>query len=222
MDKSPLEDTVDIYWLYDDGGLTLLLPHILHTRQKFSHCKLRVFFLCSHKDELDKETRAMVTLLTKFRIEANDVIIIPDATRTPRDDTKEQFERLVLAPGQGKKLSTASSSSEMSNTSSTATSGCYLLPEEDLRAHKEKTYFHLRISEVVKEHSSNASLIVMTLPVVRKCQVEILKKGAKETVNMFLQVPPLLYMAWLDILTRWKFLILYLQKKYFSGVFHQR
>ena len=202
MDKSPLEDTVDIYWLYDDGGLTLLLPHILHTRQKFSHCKLRVFFLCSHKDELDKETRAMVTLLTKFRIEANDVIIIPDATRTPRDDTKEQFERLVLAPGQGKKLSTASSSSEMSNTSSTATSGCYLLPEEDLRAHKEKTYFHLRISEVVKEHSSNASLIVMTLPVVRKCQVDILKKVQKETVNMFLQVPPLLYMAWLDILTR--------------------
>ena len=176
MDKSPLEDTVDIYWLYDDGGLTLLLPHILHTRQKFSHCKLRVFFLCSQKDELDKETRAMVTLLTKFRIEANDVIIIPDATRTPRDDTKEQFERLVLAPEQGKKLSTASSSSEMSNTSSTATSGCYLLPEEDLRAHKEKTYFHLRISEVVKEHSSNASLIVMTLPVVRKCQVDVLKK----------------------------------------------
>ena len=181
MDKSPLEDTVDIYWLYDDGGLTLLLPHILHTRQKFSHCKLRVFFLCSQKDELDKETRAMVTLLTKFRIEANDVIIIPDATRTPRDDTKEQFERLVLAPGQGKKLSTASSSSEMSNTSSTATSGCYLLPEEDLRAHKEKTYFHLRISEVVKEHSSNASLIVMTLPVVRKCQVNVFKNGAKET-----------------------------------------
>ena len=25
--------TIDIYWLYDDGGLTLLVPHILHTRK---------------------------------------------------------------------------------------------------------------------------------------------------------------------------------------------
>ena len=169
LDKNPLRDTVDIYWLYDDGGLTLLLPHILHTRQKFSHCKLRVFFLCNKKDELDNETRAMVSLLTKFRIEADDVIIIPDATRSPRDETKEEFERLVTTPGQGKKLSTASSSSETSNTS-TSFPG-YLLPEEELRAHKEKTYFHLRISEVVREHSCNASLIVMTLPVVRKGQV---------------------------------------------------
>ena len=111
----------------------------------------------------------MVSLLTKFRIEADDVIIIPDATRSPRDETKEEFERLVTTPGQGKKLSTASSSSETSNTS-TSFPG-YLLPEEELRTHKEKTYFHLRISEVVKEHSSNASLLVMTLPVVRKGQV---------------------------------------------------
>ena len=128
---------------------------------------MRVFFLCSKKEELDNETRAMVSLLTKFRIEADDVIIIPDATRLPREDTKDMFERLVLAPGQRKKLSTASSSSEASNTSFPG----FLLPEEELRAHKEKTYFHLRISEVVREHSSNASLLVMTLPVVRKGQV---------------------------------------------------
>ena len=111
----------------------------------------------------------MVSLLTKFRIEADDVIIIPDATRLPWEDTKDMFERLVLAPGQRKKLSTASSSSEASNTSSSFPG--FLLPEEELRAHKEKTYFHLRISEVVREHSCNASLIVMTLPVVRKGQV---------------------------------------------------
>jgi len=37
--------TLDVYWLYDDGGLTLLLPHILTTRMRFARCKLRVFFL---------------------------------------------------------------------------------------------------------------------------------------------------------------------------------
>ena len=25
--------TIDVWWLYDDGGLTLLLPYILTTRQ---------------------------------------------------------------------------------------------------------------------------------------------------------------------------------------------
>ena len=85
---------------------------------------LRVFFLCNKKDELDNETRAMVSLLTKFRIEADDVIIIPDATRSPGDETKEEFERLVTSPGQaGKKLSTGSSSSEASNTSTSFPGG---------------------------------------------------------------------------------------------------
>ena len=36
--------TIDIYWLYDDGGLTLLIPHILHTRKKFSKCKVYQLF----------------------------------------------------------------------------------------------------------------------------------------------------------------------------------
>ena len=34
--KKKLTGTIDIYWLYDDGGLTLLLPYILSTRTKYS------------------------------------------------------------------------------------------------------------------------------------------------------------------------------------------
>ena len=54
-----------------------------------------MFFLCSKKDELDKETMNMATLLAKFRIETDDVIIIPDATKKPTRESKEAFERLV-------------------------------------------------------------------------------------------------------------------------------
>lgn len=32
---------IDVYWLYDDGGLTLLLPYIISTRRQWSACKLR-------------------------------------------------------------------------------------------------------------------------------------------------------------------------------------
>jgi solute carrier family 12 sodium/potassium/chloride transporter 2 len=57
--------------------------------------------------------------------------------------------------------------------------------ESDLELHREKTNFHLRIAEIVRENSLQSSLIVMTLPLP--------KKGS---------LPPLLYMAWLDFVTQ--------------------
>ena len=48
---------IDVWWLYDDGGLTLLLPYILTTRAQFADCSLRVFALANRRDELDRETR---------------------------------------------------------------------------------------------------------------------------------------------------------------------
>ena len=148
-------ETLDIYWLYDDGGLTLLIPHILHTRKIYSTCKMRLFFLCSKADQLDTETRAMISLLGKFRIEAEDVIIISDATKRPGDSTLAAFSKLAS------------------------------LEEESLARHQEKTNFYLRISEVVRDYSAQAALIVMTLPVI--------KVGS---------VPASLYLSWLDMLTR--------------------
>ena len=148
-------ETIDIYWLYDDGGLTLLIPHILHTRKIYSTAKMRLFFLCSKADQLDNETRAMIALLGKFRIEAEDVIIISDATKKPGDSTLAAFSKLSA------------------------------LQEESLAPHQEKTNFYLRISEVVRDYSSQAALIVMTLPVI--------KVGS---------VPAPLYLSWLDMLTR--------------------
>merc|ERR1719391_1790769 len=73
--------TIDVWWLYDDGGLTLLLPYILTTRAQFSECSLRVFSLSHRRDELDRETRNMASLLAKFRIDYSDVIVIPDVTK---------------------------------------------------------------------------------------------------------------------------------------------
>ena len=88
--------TIDVWWLYDDGGLTLLIPYILTTRcseslilpsitmvtfrKQFSDCKLRVFSLANRKDELDRETRNMAALLAKFRIDFSSVLVIPGKT----------------------------------------------------------------------------------------------------------------------------------------------
>ena len=68
---TPKEGLIDVYWLYDDGGLTLLLPHILTTRAKFAKCKLRVFFLSSsdNSEHANDYAKNMEALLSKFRID---------------------------------------------------------------------------------------------------------------------------------------------------------
>merc|ERR1739838_658495 len=107
---------IDVWWLYDDGGLTLLLPYILTTRQQFSDCKLRVFTLANRKDELDRETRNMAALLAKFRIEFSSVVVIPDVTKRAGEETRARFEEMVAGAG---------------------------VTEEERLANKEKTNRHL-------------------------------------------------------------------------------
>lgn len=49
--------TIDVWWLYDDGGLTILIPYIISTRAYWSNCKIRIFALTNRKLELEMEER---------------------------------------------------------------------------------------------------------------------------------------------------------------------
>ena len=55
-EKQP-KGTIDVWWLYDDGGLTMLLPYIISTRSNWSQCKIRIFALTNRKQELEVEER---------------------------------------------------------------------------------------------------------------------------------------------------------------------
>ena len=136
-----------MWWLYDDGGLTLLLPYILTTRQQFGDCKLRVFTLANRKDELDRETRNMAALLAKFRIEFSSVVVIPDVTKRACETSRARLDSLL--------------SKLPADT----------IPEELLLANKEKTNRHLRLSELLQAHSKESEIIFMTLPMPRKGHV---------------------------------------------------
>jgi solute carrier family 12 (sodium/potassium/chloride transporter), member 2 len=54
--KQP-KGTIDVWWLYDDGGLTMLLPYIISTRSNWSNCKIRIFALTNRKQEKDVEEK---------------------------------------------------------------------------------------------------------------------------------------------------------------------
>ncbi|CAL1284610.1 unnamed protein product [Larinioides sclopetarius] len=141
---------IDVWWLYDDGGLTMLIPHILSTRSQWSGCKLRIFALANKKDELDREQRNMVALLNKFRIDYSDVTVIPDIVKPPEESSKKEFEALIT------------------KWQSEGTNSKFFITESELYALKDKTNRHIRLSELLQKYSKNSSLIVMTLPMPRK------------------------------------------------------
>lgn len=164
--------TIDVWWLYDDGGLTLLLPYIITTRGNWTDCKLRVFTLANKRAELEYEQRSMASLLSKFRIDYSALKLIPDITKKPKDSTMSFFDDLI-SPFRVPESEEENDHSKLGIT------------EADLLAMKDKTNRHLRLRELVLEHSSDANLVVMTLPMPRK--------------NV---VSASLYMAWLEVLTR--------------------
>ena len=152
---------IDVWWLYDDGGLTLLLPYILTTRRQFSSCKLRIFTLANKKEELDRETRNMAALLAKFRIDFSSVMLIPDVTKRADETSRDMLEQMLgkLPPGS--------------------------VSTEEKNANKEKTNRHLRLYELLQENSKDSEMIFITLPMPRKGQVS-----------------GLLYLAWIDMMTK--------------------
>ena len=87
---------IDVWWLYDDGGLTLLLPYIISTRRNWNSARLRVFALANKKDELEYESRSMASLLAKFRIDYSALKLLPDIfTRKPEESTVQYFNGLI-------------------------------------------------------------------------------------------------------------------------------
>ncbi|XP_054160523.1 solute carrier family 12 member 1-like [Oppia nitens] len=184
---------IDVWWLYDDGGLTLLLPYLLSTRKQWKGCKLRVFALANKKDELDTEQRNMATLLSKFRIGYSDVIVIADIHKPPQESTIREFDALISKwrvkessdnttnncdPNTGDHNNTNDSDSNRSSNQ-------LVITEDEVIALKDKNKRHMRLRELLCQYSRQSSLIVMTLPMPRKgtCSAPM-------------------YMSWLELLTQ--------------------
>ena len=166
---------MDIWWLYDDGGMPVLLSHILHSRQQFAECKLRVFTLGSEKlerqanmfsvftrnIETNMETKHMKDVLTNFRISTSDVSVISNMKVRAKTELWNEF-----------RASLKNLPKEVVN-------------ENDIEKEQEFINKHLRLSEEMQKHSSDAQMIMLTLP-----QQYIGKTN------------PAIYMASIDFMTR--------------------
>jgi len=141
--------TIDVWWLTEDGGLTVLLPHIISNRQQWCGCKLRIFTIRS--DKSNENDYSMARLMSKFRIDCEDITIIEDIKSPPSEDSVNNFYSLIQSCRQ----------TDVVNDSSKESG---LITDGELEKKKSKTLRHIRLQELLQKHSKDAALIFITLP----------------------------------------------------------
>ncbi|XP_010157672.1 PREDICTED: solute carrier family 12 member 1 isoform X2 [Eurypyga helias] len=176
--KKQGKGTIDIWWLFDDGGLTILIPYILTIRKKWKNCKLRIF-TGGKVNRIEEEKLVMASLLSKFRIKFADINIICDINIKPNKESWKFFEEMI------EPYRLHESCKDITTAEKLKREAPWKITDAELEAFKEKSYRQVRLNELLQEHSRAANLIVLSLPVARKGVVS-----------------DYLYMAWLEILSK--------------------
>ncbi|XP_052541206.1 solute carrier family 12 member 3 isoform X3 [Tympanuchus pallidicinctus] len=170
--------TIDIYWLFDDGGLTLLIPYLLGRKKRWGKCKIRVF-VGGQINRMDEERKAIVSLLSKFRLGFHEVHVLPDINQQPRPEHIRRFEELIAPFRLNDGFKDEAAVNELRQ-------GCpWKISDDEAHRHRAKSLRQVRLNEILLDYSRDAALIAITLPIGRKGRC-----------------PSSLYMAWLETLSQ--------------------
>ncbi|KAM6176822.1 solute carrier family 12 member 3 isoform 2-T2 [Erethizon dorsatum] len=170
--------TIDIYWLFDDGGLTLLIPYLLHRKKRWAKCKIRVF-IGGQINRLDQERKAIISLLSKFRLGFHEVHILPDINRKPSAEHTKRFEDMIAPFRLNDGFKDEATVAEMRQDCP------WKISDEEVNKNRVKSLRQVRLNEILLDYSQDAALVVITLPIGRKGKC-----------------PSSLYMAWLETLSQ--------------------
>uniref|UniRef100_A0A8C1PBG6 Solute carrier family 12 member 10, tandem duplicate 3 n=1 Tax=Cyprinus carpio TaxID=7962 RepID=A0A8C1PBG6_CYPCA len=167
--------SVDIYWISDDGGLTLLVPYLLTRRNRWKKSKLRVFIL-GDQETMKEDRKDMKMLLKRFRLEIEDIVVITDVDKPPLVKNLQRYEESI-APFRLSEEQAGGDVHELKRLSP------WKVSDKDLEAIKPKVERTVRLNEIIKKNSIHAALVVISLPVPD------------------VTCPSSLYMSWLDALS---------------------
>ncbi|XP_040886888.1 solute carrier family 12 member 3-like isoform X2 [Toxotes jaculatrix] len=168
--------TIDVYWISDDGGLTLLVPYLLTRRKRWHRCKVRVFVV-GDEQNLEEGRNKMIALLKRFRLDFNDVIVMTDSEKRPHAKNLSRFVDSV-AP-----FRLYDEQQEGVSVQELRQSAPWKISDKEFEAFKLKSERKVRLNEIIRRNSQHAALVLVSLPVPQS------------------DCPSALYMAWLDTLT---------------------
>jgi len=131
--------TIDVWWLCDDGGLTVLIPHLVSSFRTFkapNACKIRLLTVVEDEAQWSGPLVVIQTMIKKFRLDM-EVIPVETGGKAVSNKNLRKFEEI---------------------------SGVNVAS-----LHRPKvTKRWLRVGELIRENSSNAKFIYITMPVPGK------------------------------------------------------
>ncbi|NXS87483.1 S12A1 protein, partial [Erpornis zantholeuca] len=178
--KKQGKGTIDIWWLFDDGGLTILIPYILTIRKKWKNCKLRIF-TGGKVNRIEEEKLVMASLLSKFRIKFADINIICDINIKPNKESWKFFEEMI------EPYRLHESCKDITTAEKLKRETPWKITDAELEAFKEKVKPRLPFTYVP------FLTLQMFEAISKKMSLPVARKGA---------VSDYLYMAWLEILSK--------------------
>ncbi|XP_043952795.1 solute carrier family 12 member 3-like isoform X2 [Gambusia affinis] len=168
--------TIDVYWIADDGGLTLLVPYLITRRKRWRRCKIRVFTV-GDEQNMEKGRDEMMTLLKRFRLDVSEVIVMTDIEKRPHPKSLSRFVDSV-AP-----FRLYDEQQEGVSVQELRQSTPWKISDKQFEAFKLKSERKVRLNEIIRKNSKQAALVLVSLPVPQS------------------DCPSALYMAWMDTLT---------------------
>ncbi|NXD39180.1 S12A3 protein, partial [Copsychus sechellarum] len=185
--------TIDIYWLFDDGGLTLLIPYLLGRKKRWGKCKIRVF-VGGQINRMDEERKASTSSLTSTRNpgqSSNHPLPFPVPPQHPQTCPDpllqhcllccsiKRFDELIAPFRLNDGFKDEATVNEMRQ-------GCpWKISDEEVDKNRAKSLRQVRLNEILLDYSRDAALIAITPPIGRKGRC-----------------PSSLYMAWLETLSQ--------------------
>ncbi|KAL5242061.1 hypothetical protein ACI65C_009471 [Semiaphis heraclei] len=150
--------TVDVWWLYNDGGLSLIIAHILKLSITWRNCKFRIFGVTNKIECLFEEKNKLKKLLSLYRIDFDYLDIFLANTTGPTTTT--YFNSLIERA--------ASIENKF----------------DDYNLQKEHIYETLFLRDLIELHSFNSDLIILTTPnnkeeynILFMCWIETISRG---------------------------------------------
>jgi len=167
--------TIDIWWLFDDGGLTILCAHLLTKHKYFKNYKLRIMAL----DEIGFEDHtAMVALMQRLRIKAEiePVKAIDDAEL---DDIDQSLDRIIIEQNTQRSAEQPPAYEDIDGDAAEQKEVNHEATESDAAAMealrnrtvsqfaREKIRKYRRVGKTIEKYSQDAKLCLLTMPYPR-------------------------------------------------------
>uniref|UniRef100_A0A8C6P502 Solute carrier family 12 member 10, tandem duplicate 1 n=1 Tax=Nothobranchius furzeri TaxID=105023 RepID=A0A8C6P502_NOTFU len=163
--------TIDVYWIADDGGLTLLIPYLFTRRRRWRKCKVRAFV--SSRIPLMLHSKGYY-FISYNGSSANSPFI---SFCFSLICSLNRFEESVIPFRLFDDQQDGASIQELRKNAP------WKISDKEFEAFKQKSENKVRLNEIIRKNSQHSALVLVSLPVPQR------------------DCPSALYMAWLDTLT---------------------